>query len=436
VDDGEKFGGWPGTHEWVFTKGWLRQFIDAMRELRERGEIRLSTLGEAVRDVPSGGLAYLPTASYREMETWSLSPPAAGRLARLEGELGDRIAGPDGALVRGAHWHNFLVRYPEANRMHKKMQALTTMCRQRGDPAAARRAIGRAQCNDAYWHGVFGGLYLPHLRAAVWQNLAAAERDLRRNESLAWETIDLDGDGWPEIWVHSPAFSALVSPQRGAVIEEYTVFALGVNYVDVLTRRREAYHESALAASAAADKGEGTPSIHDLERSLRLTALPPVDAEDRAMFADRLLPANLALEAYAAGDRRTLRSWARTPFDAAVSASAEAVTVSCRAPGGVEAGGLVKQLRFDARGGLRVTYRWDAAAFPEGALFATEISVSRVVTLTCTPAADVWSFPIATVAKSERGMDETVQGYSLTPYWPVDVGGSQIEFASPSRPPT
>ncbi len=429
VDDGEKFGGWPGTQEWVFTKGWLRQFIDAMRELRERGEIRLSTLGEAVREVPSGGLVYLPTASYREMETWALPPTAAGRLARLEGELGDRIAGPEGALVRGAHWHNFLVRYPEANRMHKKMQALSTICRLRGDPAAARRAIGRAQCNDAYWHGVFGGLYLPHLRAAVWHNLAEAEQELRRSESLAYETIDLDGDGWPELWIHSPAFSALVSPHRGAAVEEYTVFALGVNYADVLTRRREAYHEAALAASKGAAKGEGTPSIHDLERSLRLTALPPVDAEDRVLFADRVLPADLSLEDYAGGERRTMRSWARTPFEAAVSASAEAVTVVCRAPGGVEAGGLTKQLRFDARGGLRVTYRWDAAAFPPGTVFAPEISVSRVVALACTPAADVWSFPIATVAKSERGLDETVQGHSLTPRWPVSAGGAQVAIA-------
>jgi hypothetical protein len=402
VDDGEKFGGWPGTQEWVFTKGWLRQFIEAMRELRERGEIRLSTLGEAVREVPSGGLVYLPTASYREMETWALPPTAAGRLARLEGELGDRLAGPEGALVRGAHWHHFLVRYPEANRMHKKMQALSTLCRQRGDPAAARRAIGRAQCNDAYWHGVFGGLYLPHLRAAVWHNLAKAEQELRRNETLTYETIDLDGDGWPEIWIHSAAFSALVSPHRGAAVEEYTVFALGVNYADVLTRRREAYHEA---------------------------ALPPIDADDRVLFVDRLLPADLSLEHYSDGERRTVRSWARTPFAAEVSASAEAVTVSCRAPGGGEAGGLTKQLRFDARGGLRVTYRWDAAAFPPGTVFAPEISVSRVVPLECTPAADVWSFPITTVAKSERGLDETVQGHSLTPRWPVSAGGGQVDIA-------
>jgi len=82
------------------------------------------------------------------------------------------MAGPDGGLVRGTLWRNFLVRYPESNRMHKKMLALSALHRalapgrgsRKVDLVAARRAIGRAQCNDAYWHGVFGGLYLPHLR--------------------------------------------------------------------------------------------------------------------------------------------------------------------------------------------------------------------------------------------------------------------------------
>src|SRR5438876_979787 len=153
VDDGEKFGGWPGTKEWVYERGWLAQFLDAMGALVASGEIRLTMPATALSDVPSGGLAYLPTASYREMEGWALPPDAALRLARLERDLGEeRLAGPDGALVRGAHWRNFFVRYPEANRMHKKMQALSALCRRPagggggGGPTAARRAIGRAQC--------------------------------------------------------------------------------------------------------------------------------------------------------------------------------------------------------------------------------------------------------------------------------------------------
>ena len=289
VDDGEKFGGWPGTKDWVYTRGWMDQFLDAMTALVTGGEVQLTTPGAALREVASAGLAYLPTASYREMETWALPPAAAARLAGLERDLGEtRVAGPDGALVRGGHWRNFFVKYAEANRMHKKMLALSALCRERGDPPPARRAIGRAQCNDAYWHGVFGGLYLPHLRSAIWNNLAQAERELRRGEALACEQLDLDCDGQVEVWIHSSAFSALVSPKRGGVIEEYTLFASGVNYADVLTRRREVYHE-VKADEAQAHSTDGTPSIHDLERSSRLQNLPSVDQVDRALFVDRVV---------------------------------------------------------------------------------------------------------------------------------------------------
>ncbi|MEA3386685.1 MAG: hypothetical protein U9Q89_09630 [Thermodesulfobacteriota bacterium] len=27
VDDGEKFGTWPGTHKWVYEDGWLDNFL-------------------------------------------------------------------------------------------------------------------------------------------------------------------------------------------------------------------------------------------------------------------------------------------------------------------------------------------------------------------------------------------------------------------------
>src|SRR3989442_753552 len=284
VDDGEKFGGWPGTKEWVYDRGWLTQFLDAMGALIAGGEIRLTTLAAALAEVPSGGLAYLPTASYREMEGWALPPDAASRLARLERDLGaERLAGPDGALVRGAHWRNFFVRYPESNRMHKKMQALSALCRRPagggggGGPTAARRAIGRAQCNDAYWHGGFGGLYLPHLRHAIWHNLALAGGELGRGGPLAAGRLAPDGDGIDEIWIHSAAFSSLIKPPRRRAIDEDTRFDAGLNYVDVLTRRAEAYHELAMqdAEHATAEASDGAPSIHDIEKRVRLQRLAP-----------------------------------------------------------------------------------------------------------------------------------------------------------------
>jgi hypothetical protein len=437
ADDGEKFGGWPGTKEWVYERGWLDQFVAAIGELIERGEVQLSTLGEAFEAVPSGGIAYLPTASYREMEGWSLPPDAALRLIRLERDLGEeRVSGPEGALIRGAHWRNFLVKYSESNRMHKKMQALSLLCRARGDPASVRRAIGRAQCNDAYWHGVFGGLYLPHLREAIWRNLAQAEGELRRGEGITAEVLDIDGDGHEEIWVHSSRFSAIVSPWRGGAVEELTNFAMETNYANILTRRREAYHDTALEQQAeASSRGDGgTPSIHDLEEGLRLDQPPPLDHDDRALFVDRVLPSGLGSESYASGDYWPLRSWAQSPASFSIDRSPDAIEVVCSFPGPSGSGeALTKRLLFDADGGLSVSYRWDASVGQADDLFAAELSLFAPLEVRSEPEADVWRFPIETVAKSERGLDRTRQGESVTLRWPLHLGAASVELQPVSQ---
>jgi alpha-amylase len=429
ADDGEKFGGWPGTKEWVYGEKWLDRFMTTIGGLVESGEVVLSRLDDALAQVPSGGIAYLPTASYREMESWSLPPDAALRLSRLEHDLGEtRATGPDGALIRGAHWRNFLVKYAESNRMHKKMMALSALARRHGDPPAVRRAIGRAQCNDAYWHGVFGGLYLPHLRDAIWRNLADAEAGLRQGEGLAYDVLDLDGDGHEEIWIHSPAFSALVSPARGGAVEEYTVFRDGINYANALTRRREAYHDLALergAEHASAEDG-GTASIHDIEAGLRLDVRPPLDLDDRALFVDRVLPAGVSRADYAAGDYWAILSWARTRCAYTVERRKGGVEVVCTVADGRAR--LEKRIRCDADGRIGVRWTWDPNAAEAGDLFATELSLAGPVRLMPAPVAEEWRFDIETVAKSERGLDRTRQGENVTLRWPVELGTASVDL--------
>ena len=402
ADDGEKFGGWPGTKEWVYERGWLDRFTATINGLVENREVRLSTLRDALDTVPSGGIAYLPTASYREMEGWSLPPDAALRLIRLERDLGEeRLAGPNGALIRGAHWRNFLVKYPESNRMHKKMMALSLLCRRRGDPPAARRAIGRAQCNDAYWHGVFGGLYLPHLREAIWSNLAVAESELRRGEALQVEVLDLDGDGHDEIWVHSDQFSALLSPARGGALEEYTIFATGLNYANTLTRRREAYHDTA-------EHG------------------PPLDADPRAIFVERVLPSALMLEEYAGGSYTPRHSWVRRPGGFTIEWQDDTLEIACSfsSPAGEQT--LEKRFGFAANGIVRVSYEWGVSVGQPNDLFAPELSLFAPLDLRPDPEAEIWTFAIETVAQSERGFDRTRQGDSVTLRWPVHLGRASV----------
>jgi len=465
ADDGEKFGGWPGTRQWVYEDGWLERFFDAMEILIAGDELRLVTFSTALREVESGGLAYPPSASYREMEEWSLPTAASTRLTRLHRELGeDRMAGADGALVRGAHWRNFFVRYPEANRMQKKMVALSGLCRRRGDPEEARQALGRAQCNDAYWHGVFGGLYLPHLRQGVWRNLAAGERILRAGEGVASEWLDLDVDGHDELWVHGEQFSAIIAPHRGGAIEEYTVFSSGLNYADVLARRLEGYHLEALAGDgrggyATTDKApDGAPapdlptrddstsartedsigSIHHQEPII-LRAPPPVDLEGRALFVDRFLPGDLDQATYERAEFTPLRSLAGILCRCETSADGERIDVTCSfgpsadanaagADGGTSDWWLHKRYSFDASGRFTVDYRWNVPTLPADAVFAPELSLAHPLGVRLSPDTDVWRWSIQTITQSERGLEWTRQGESVTPRWPAGLGAAMIEL--------
>jgi len=435
ADDGEKFGGWPGTKEWVYERGWLSSFLDTMTRMVEAGELMLTTPCRAAREIEPLGLAYLPTASYREMEGWSLPAPAAERLMRLEASFGEeRLRTAEGALLRGGHWRNFLVKYPEANRMHKKMQRLSALCRERNDPPEARRAIGRAQCNDAYWHGVFGGLYLPHLRAAIWQNLCRAEAQLRQGEALAWESLDLDGDGHDEIWIHSSACSVVVSPHHGGAIEELSVFARELNYADILTRRREVYHRDAHPAAPDNAPAESRTAGDDHpDGAAAATALPPLDHHVRSLLDERVLGHDLPSEDYARAAFVPILAWGAKAMDVSeVVADGETVTVRLRLRHADRLHG--KEITVDARGNLSVRYQWDPDGFPSGAWFAPEISLAQDVDREYLPFVDEWRYMITTVAKSERGLEETVQGFSITPRWPVLVGAAELRLCTGSEP--
>ncbi len=433
ADDGEKFGGWPGTRQWVYAEGWMDRFLETLRDLRDHDEVILSRFDAALTATPSGGLAYLPSASYREMEGWSLPPAPARALLHLEDSWGTaRLAGVEGGLLRGSHWRNFLVKYPESNRMHKLMLALSALCRDRGDPAEARRAIGRAQCNDAYWHGVFGGLYLDFLRGAIWHQLATAEALLRTGEPLAIEALDLDVDGHHELWIHSARLSALVAPARGGAVEFLLDLEARDNLLNVMTRHEEAYHITTLTSGevVASDgdveilrpvghtESKGAPSIHDLEA---LTERPPVDTEGRAMFVDRLLSPTATLDDFVAGTSPVLRSWAREQLDAEWTAAPERVEVR------LTGSGLQKTLHFADDGSVQCEWKWDAPAdiASVGGWFSTEISLSVPLVIDA-PGSERWEYPIETVAKSEKGFDRTIQGTALVFRWPLTLGRATL----------
>lgn len=442
ADDGEKFGGWPDTHEWVWEQGWMTRFGDVLERLRDENVAVLSTMAEAHAVAPRGGPVYLPTGSYREMEGWTLPPLHEAARSAAEARL--RAAGaPEEELrwVRGGHWRNFLARYPESNRMHKKCAALSRRVRERGDPPAARTAMSRAQCNDAYWHGVFGGLYLPHLRHAVWAELAQAESILRRGEPYKSEELDLDGDGELESWVHSSFLSAVIAPHRGGALEELTFLASGRNLADVLTRRREAYHlrsaaEGGSAATADAvpptertldehapsdhapsdhaSTEEGTASIHHREAALTLDGMPTIDARDLTLFRERIVRGE------GGADADEVASWADALFVARTARSTREGGFSLILE--VAGGGpwLTKRFHFGPGARLEVELAWDGRAHNLGSRFETVLALAWPARVTCTPPAIAETRnEIVTLSRTEQGWESCVQGETLVLSWPV-----------------
>ena len=306
--------------------------------------------------------------------------------------------------------------------MHKKMMALCALARAPG------RSTGGAPGDRA--RAVQRRLLARRVRRPLPARISATRSgatsrrprpELRAGEGLAWDVLDFDGDGNDEVWVHSAAFSALVSPRRGGAIEEYTLFASGINYANALTRRREAYHDLALerAAEHAGGAGGGTASIHDIEEGLRL---------DVAAAARRRRPR--AVRRPGAAPRRYARglcprsywailSWARRRA-ASRSSGGGAGRGGVHRPRGSVAAGEADPVRTDGRdrGELDV----GPGSGRAGRFFATELSLAGPVQLQGTPTPEEWRFEIETVAKSERGLDRTRQGESVTLRWPVELG--------------
>ncbi len=276
------------------------------------------------------------------------------------------------------------------------------------------------------------------MREAIWLNLAKAEGELRSSEILTSETLDFDADGSDEVWVHSPRFSAVVSPARGGAIIEYTIFEDGINYADVLTRRSEAYHETALGEAARAGRAaaeakaagkamshksdSGVPSIHDLEHSMTLVERPAIDLDDRALFVDRILSADVTALQHSRAEYEPLKSWARVSFDFSVIGEDRSVEIVCAGDG------IEKRIRFAEDGVIDVSWKWDASGFPDGARFTSEISLFRPREIETTPDADRWTAPVETVAKSEKGLDRTVQGESVTLLWKASLGEAGLRI--------
>jgi len=272
-DDAEKFGLWPKTHKWVYEQMWLKKFIEAVLE---NEQIQTKHYSEYLQTSRSRGLSYLNNTSYFEMGEWSLRSEQTLSLEALKEQLGDEYFDKTGiALIKGGIWKNFFIKYHESNYLHKRMLYFS-LKQDTLDPESLE-SLYKAQTNDVFWHGVFGGLYLPNLRDNAYRYLLEIERK-HAKDTISYEYIDIDIDGYKELKVLTKELSSVFSSRYGGQMIEFGTLDKLFNWQNTLMRRKEAYHERILNPKEKVEKedndhGDEIETIHNsgegIEESLK-----------------------------------------------------------------------------------------------------------------------------------------------------------------------
>jgi alpha-amylase len=469
ADDGEKFGVWPRTKEHVFGSGWLERFLDALERNADR--IRTVTFREALKKPPAGRV-YLPSCSYREMGEWSMMGGSQGDFEGLVEEL--RRQGRFEAVkhfLPGGTWRNFRAKYPEANLMYGRMLAVSRRVAELPATSGARRRaedeLYRGQCNCGYWHGVFGGLYLPHLRNSVYRHLILAENEIDASKTRAgtphgYKTLDLDLDGREDVRLYNDKLNVFVSPARGGAIMELDYRPEAVNFGATLARHREHYHAKVRQAVVAPP--DQAKSIHDLvlAKQADLDRHLVYDARPRASLLDRFFAPDAGLED-AIRNAREIADFPDGPYAFAVGRRDPHVTLdlrrerAVRPPGEAPAAVAVeKQIALGRESEFQVHYTLrNASERALAARFAVEFNLAALspkkaeawiegldaslgeprvferrgeiairdgwrdlrLTLRTSSEAAWWLYPVHTVSMSEGGFELGYQETAILPTW-------------------
>lgn len=474
-DDGEKFGTWPETKRHVYEDRWLERFFEALSA--NAAWLRVCTLGEVYDRLSPHGKIYLPDCSYREMTEWALPVDQQQELESVRREMEHdprwhRIQ----PFLRGGFWRNFRVKYREADEMYARMMNVSrrlhsALQSDAADPdlREAQLHLYRGQCNCPYWHGAFGGIYLPHLRHAIYHHLIAADTILekRTRQGEVWvdaRAEDYNFDGKPEIRLANDQLAAFLSPHEGGMMYELDVREIRLNLGAGIMRRPEAYHRKVLQGE---HRGEsGCASIHErivfkqanLDRYVRYDRYPRKSLVDLFFNPDTTLEAAESGEAVLAGDFHA------APYEAAIHANPDRVRVMMSRQGTV-AGEVIRLtkavLLSEGSSVLEVAYRlenlpphfayqfaveFNFAGLPGGAddryftdpfgkrlgHLGTRLNLAETsglglidqwqgidLRLLMSVPGGIRAFPIETVSQSEGGFELVHQSVAVQPYWLV-----------------
>jgi 4-alpha-glucanotransferase len=482
-DDGEKFGEWPGTHKWVFEEKWLDNFFKEL--VRNSDWLSTKKLSSCYHSNKSSGRIYLPTSSYEEMLEWSLPADTQQYMQNVIAEI--RGMGKEEyykPFIRGGFWRNFFTKYPESNHMNKKMLYVSKKLgalrdgsehiAAGGEFKEAERELFRGQCNCAYWHGVFGGLYLYHLRNAIYEHLIKAEslidsvRYGKRNYCELHEE-DIDAEGDTDIIMENRRVSLIISPSNGGTIKEIDSKTICQNYVNSLSRKKEAYHKTILEKiNDKAVSGGAVKTIHDgiqtADDSLKDNM--SYDRYARHCGIDHFLAPDTLLASFAACTYNEQAGFSKSAFSYRHTKDPKGITLFMTKKGEISGRSIFleknitlfkKESRFrmdyilhnksdqpiETLFASEFNFTMRFADSPEYKLFAgknkfyslsgqvDERGIDQVtirddgrgeaISILFETACDLWSFPVKTVSQSEKAYELNYQCSAVVPRWNITV---------------
>ena len=318
-DDGEKFGIWPETYEWVYEKGWLKEFIEKSLKSEAIKPMLYSEYLEITKPI---SLAYLPITSYIEMGGWSLKGEDANILDSMQSSLEDSF---DKEIIekflKGSVWKNFLVKYYEANKIHKRY---TDLSNDRIEDANYLESLYKAQTNDALWHGVFGGTYLPNLRDNAYRFIIDCE-NIKYFEKRATEIKDINCDGYDEVKCVTKNLITLFDSRLGGQLIEFDIRDRSFNLQNTMSRYYESYHKAILEFKPKEETTEIEEQIADDaiatihggsdENFEEYQEILKHDWHTKNSFIDHIVDDSISIESFDRSDFAEYGDFANQPFE-------------------------------------------------------------------------------------------------------------------------
>ncbi len=479
-DDGEKFGAWPTTWQHCWGEGrWVARFFEALEANADW--LATTTPSAWLAGHRPIGRVYIPTGSYAEMGEWALPPDESRVFASVlhAAQAADR---PEARWLRGAFWRNFQIKYREINDLHKQM--LRTSDKVEAMAIGPVRDLAtdhlyRGQSNDCYWHGLFGGIYISHMRLATYEHLIAAEdlADTAAGTLVSAERRDLDMDGQDDVRLAGPGQVVTVDLTSGAGIGSWDIRPVRHALGAVLRRRPEAYHETlrqheaTRIASAAATQSTVPASIHDIVTTKEAGLADQLwyDPYERRSGLVRFLAADADPDAWANGGAIELGDAVDGAFEIdmlepnrlvttrSATVATDSGPVPIRVVKELQLGGdrrsptldlaVTIENRSDRALDGRLALEWTLTMLGgggnpsawweidgertahDGRGVATDVGefgqgndyIGIAVTTSVSRPATAWWAPVETVSNSEGGFERVYQGSGLLLSWPIAV---------------